>query len=436
MRCARLVAAAVALLVAATTASADTNETFIDHGRYAPFWFGAELNAIFQAHPTFAAPYSGTNSLRAGGESATSALFTVYFAYQPHRTTEIILDAEMAFGGGLSSALGVAGFTNLDVVRNPTLSSEPYVARLEIHQMIPLSRDWEPNADRGPLSTFARVPRHRLELRLGKMSTADVFDVNPAGSDSHLQFMNWTVDNNGAYDYAADTRGYTYGLVVAYEGPLLAVRFAEMLMPKVANGIDIDFDVTRSHSEQLEVQLDYLRRRHWAGTLRVLGYENFANMGSYAEAIAAFTDGSDVQPDITLHRHARNTKFGFGLNAMQELGGVVRAFARGGWNDGRHESYAYTEVDDTFELGFDVAGAWWRRPIDKIGLAVVTNGISALHQQYLRLGGHEDIVELYYNAHVWRGAYAAGDVQLVDHPGYNQDRGPAWVLSLRGHLEF
>jgi len=127
------------------------------------------------------------------------------------------------------------------------------------------------------------------------------------------------------------------------------------------------------------------------------------------------------------------------------------------------ESFAYTEVDDTFEIGGDVDGRWWRRPIDKVGLAFVTNGISAVHREYLRLGGHgfllgdacafgaatcmqraagylnygrENIVELYYNAHIWRGAFAAADVQLVDNPGYNQDRGPAWVFSLRGHLEF
>jgi high affinity Mn2+ porin len=441
-----------------------TGETFLDHTTFAPFWFSAEMNTIFQTHPEFSAPYTGTNSLRPNAEAAVSGLFTVFLAYQPHRTTEIILDAEMAFGGGLSSALGVAGFTNLDVVRNPSLSSEPYVARFEIHQMIPLTRDWEENEDRGPITTFKMVPRHRIELRLGKMSTVDLFDINPAASDSHLQFMNWTVDNNGAYDYAADTRGYTYGLVVEYQGPFIEVRFGEMLMPKVANGIDIDFDVTRSHSEQLEVELKYSRRRRWAGTLRVLGYENFANMGSYQAAIDAYlANPAGGNPDIVATRRAGTTKFGFGLNAIQQLGGVARAFARGGWNDGRHESFAYTEVDDTFEIGADLAGDWWHRPVDKIGLAFVTNGISAAHREYLRLGGHgfllgdaceflqptcvtrpagylrygrENIVELYYNVHVWRGAFGAADVQLVDNPGYNQDRGPAWIFSLRGHLEF
>ena len=136
-----------------------TAQTFIDHTTFAPFWFGAEMNTIFQTHPGFSAPYSGDHSLTPGPEAAISGLFTAFFAYQPHRTTEIILDAEMAFGTGISQALGVAGFTNLDVVRNPTLSSEPYVARFEIHQIIPLANDWEENneRDRSPPSSASRA---------------------------------------------------------------------------------------------------------------------------------------------------------------------------------------------------------------------------------------------------------------------------------------
>jgi carbohydrate-selective porin OprB len=312
-----------------------------------------------------------------------------------------------------------------------------------------LSRDWEPNDSLGPITSFQYVPRHRLELRIGKMSTADLFDVNPAGSDSHMQFMNWTVDNNGAYDYAADTRGYTYGIIVEYQGPFIEARFGEMLMPKVANGINLDWNLLQSHSENFEVEIKYLRKPGWLGTVRLLAYMNHANMGNYQEAIDAFNAGLDAKPDITAHRHVSSLKFGFGVNVIQEIAGRARAFARGGWNDGHNESFAYTEVDDTFEIGFDVLGAPWRRPWDKVGLAYVTNGISETHREYLRLGGlgfllgdgnldyaREQIVEGYYNLHIWRGAFVAGDIQYVGNPGYNQARGPAWVFSLRGHLEF
>jgi len=211
---------AVTLLIARPAAAKNPEEpetappvsegvTFLDHSGTGHFWFSGEANSIAQFKPGFAALYSGTNSLRPDGEAAISGLFTIFFSYMPFRTTEIIVDAEMAVGFGISSALGLAGYTNLDVVRNPSLSSEPYLARVEWHQLIPLTRTWEINTDRGPISAFPYVPRHRLEFRIGKMSTADLFDINPAASDSHLQFMNWTVDNNGAWDYAADTRGYT-----------------------------------------------------------------------------------------------------------------------------------------------------------------------------------------------------------------------------------
>jgi high affinity Mn2+ porin len=479
-RGALLASTALALLAGARTARANNPEqpetapplnggvTFLDHAKPVPYWLGAEANSILQFHPGFPSAYVGANSLRPDAEAAISGLFTVFTGYRPTGTTELILDGEMAVGGGLSDALGLAGFTNLDVVRNPTLPKVPYVARVQIHQLIPLGSVWEDNEDRGPITSFIKVPRHRLEIRAGKMSTADLFDVNPAGSDSHLQFMNWAIDANGAYDYAADTRGYTYGLIIEYQGPFVEVRLGEMLMPKVANGIDLDWNVAHSRGDNLEVEIKYHRQVDWRGTLRVLGYWNHAAMGSYAEAIAA-SGATGLVPDITASRQRGRSKAGFGLNEYQELGPLFRAFARVGWNDGRNESFAYTEIDNTFSIGGDVRGKPWRRPDDRVGLAFVTNGLSDLHAEYLRRGGvgfligdgpgcdskqvaaaggmcpaagsflsygRETIVEQYYNLHVWGGAFVAEDVQFIANPAYNRARGPVWVMSARGHLEF
>jgi hypothetical protein len=423
--------------------------TFMDHSGPGPFWFGAEINGIFQTHPTFHSPYAFTNSFRAPADAALSGLLTVFFAYTPTSTTELILNGEMALGGGLSDALGIAGYPNLDVVRNPTLSHEPYLARAQVHQIVPLSRVWELNSDRGPISSFARVPRHRLEFRLGKMSTADMFDINPVASDSHMQFMNWAVDNNGAFDYAADTRGYTYGFVAEYQGPRVEFRVGEMLMPKVANGEVLDTDnLGKSRADNFELELKYSVRPDWAGTVRLLGYVNHANMGSYRDAnTTALATG--MRPDITASRKLGRIKYGYGVNVYQDLGRRLRVFSRLGGNDGKTESFAYTEIDNTFQIGFDVRGEDWRRPDDKVGVAFVTSGLSDDHREYLALGGlgfllgdgrlnygRETIVETYYNAHIWRGAFAAGDVQVVTNPGFNRDRGPVVVFALRGHLEF
>src|SRR5262249_39152596 len=153
----------------------------------------------------------GGNSFQSDAEHATSRVETLYSGFRITRGLEILFDVESAGGNGLSSALGIAGFTNVDVVRNPTLGEDPYVSRVMLQYTIPLSKETT-EANRNPLSLAPIVPVRRLEIRLGKMSTVDIFDLNSIGSDSHLQFMNWALVNNGAFDYAADTRGYTYGL--------------------------------------------------------------------------------------------------------------------------------------------------------------------------------------------------------------------------------
>jgi carbohydrate-selective porin OprB len=363
-------------------------------------------------------------------------------------TTEFLCDIQETGGHGIGEALGIAGFTNLDVVRNPLLSKAPYVARLMWHQIIPLSGEKAPS-ERTPLSLFPQLPVRRLEIRFGKFSLVDFFDLNTYGSDSNLQFMNWALDNNGAYDYAADTRGYTYAAMVEYDDRHWAVRFAEALMPKVANGINLDADLGRAHSENVEFELhhSFLPRRE--AVVRLLGYANHANMGVYSVAIDNFLVGRTPTPEITAHALQTTTKYGFGANVEQPLTDWLGIFARWGWNEGRHESYAYTEVDETEQVGASAQGSRWKRKLDRAGLAFISNGISREHQEYLALGGvgfllgdgrlnygRENIVETYYTLHVWRGIFTALDAQYVVNPGYNRDRGPVFAPALRLHVEF
>jgi high affinity Mn2+ porin len=436
---------AVALvLFASTPAIADDGETYLLPHPDAKWWLSGQLNVIGQAQPGFHAPYSGENSFRSNDNTALSFVATIYAGYAITPTTAFIIAPESAGGTGLSDALGLAGFTNLDVVRNPSLGAAPYIGRLIVDQIIPLSEDGDTSRD--PLHILRRPPR-RIEIRAGKFGTVDVFDQNAVGTDSHLQFMNWTVDNNGAYDYAADTRGYTLGVIIEYIAPLWAVRFGEMLMPKVANGIDYDFDIANARGEQLELEIHECIAGY-PGIVRILGYLNHANMGSYAEAIAAFRTGIDDVPDVTKYRVPGRTKHGGGISVEHEMPGATRGFLRLGWNDGNNESFAYTEVDNTILVGGDVRGDFWHRPNDKLGLAFVTNGLSDLHATYLALGGkgfllgdgklnygREDIIESYYTARVYRGVYPAADIQFIEHPGYNRDRGPVVVGSLRLHVE-
>src|SRR5262249_11977170 len=158
------------------------------------------------------------------------------------------------------------------------------------------------------LGLATRLPARRIEIRAGKFGTADFFDVNSAGSDSHLQFLNWTVDNNGAFDYAADTRGYTWGVIVEYQDRKWGLRFGECLMPKVANGIKLDWNLGRARGENLELELRRSLVRRRQGVIRLLAYVNHANMGKYREAIDALESRVDATPDITAHRRQGRVK--------------------------------------------------------------------------------------------------------------------------------
>jgi carbohydrate-selective porin OprB len=261
--------------------------------------------------------------------------------------------------------------------------------------------------------------------------------------------MNWTVDNNGAWDYAADTRGYTYGIVTEYVDKDWSARYALALMPTVANGIDLDWNLRRASGQNWEFELRRSLVPNRKGTVRVLSFVNHAHMGLYRDAINAYLSGADPTPNIAEHAKFGAVKYGFALNAEQEFTPDFRVFMRLGWNEGQHESFAYTEVDQTVEFGGDYSGRAWSRPYDKLGLAFVSNAIKRDHQEYLRLGGlgfllgdgklnyaREDILEGYYNLHAWRGIYYALDLQYINHPGYNEDRGPVLFESVRMHVDF
>lgn len=414
-------------------------------------WISGQVNIVFQWHPPFRSPYQGVNSLSPQAQSATTHIVTLMTAYRFARWSQLVLQVEDATGSGLGNAQGLAGFPNLDVVREAQgipLASTPYLARVLLRQVIPLSDRLE-TAERDPLNLWEALPAHRIEVWLGKFSVVDFFDQNSVVGDDHFGFLNWTVANNGAYDYAANTRGYTDGLVVMWVSPQVRAVFAETLMPKAANDIHLDADLARAHAENAEVTLRLPVGRGGEGKLRLLSFVNHGNMGSYAHAIGDFLAGRSPQPDVTAHPRWTSIKYGFGANLELPLRDWLGAFARWGWNEGQHESFVYTEVDQTVALGVGGSGMRWRRPRDRFGAAWVSNGISRVHQDYLRLGGHgfllgdgrlnyarEDLVEVFYTVHAWRGLFPAVDLQRIDHPGYNRDRGPVTVASLRLHVEF
>ena len=432
--------------------ASDPALTMFPHSDTTRYWISGQSNTIFQGKPGFHSQYQGSNSLDSAGEYKTSLVETLYLGLQPHRNlrynTDLLLDVESAGGRGIGQALGLAGFTNLDVVRNPNLGTAPYLSRGVIHQTIGLTREMT-ESDRDQFSLATQVPVRRFEVRVGKMGANDFLDVNDVATDSHLQFMNWTVDDNGAWDYAADTRGYTVGGLLEYDDRRWSARYGLFAMPTVANGIDLDWAFSRSHGQNWEYELRRSIIHGRKGTTKILAFANTAHMGNYRLAVQRYLAGLTPRPDILSVERFGTVKYGFSWNNEQDITGNLRIGTRFGWNDDHEESYAYTEVAQSVVIAADYAGTRWHRPADKAGTAFVSNAIKKDHQNYLKMGGQgfllgdgalhygrENIVESYYTAHAWRGLFFALDIQHIDDPGYNRDRGPVWVGAVRGHIDF
>jgi high affinity Mn2+ porin len=282
---------------------------------------------------------------------------------------------------------------------------------------------------------------------------ADDFDHNSYANSARTQFLNWSLWNNTAWDFAANTRGYTDGLVAAYVSPLWSLRYGLYRMPLYANAQTME-TLLRAREQDLELTLSPAG----AGTVvRLLAYRNTARMGDYAQALALGA-ASGTAPDVAADDAQGRHKTGFGVNAEQPLadGGDTGVFVRLGWQDGKSEDFVFTEVDRQASAGAQLSGVHWQRSEDRLGVAAVVEGLSAVHREYLEAGGsgfllgdgaldyaHEKILEAYYRAQwSWsRGAFAlraqlSPDFQYIENPGFNQDRGPVRFYALRLHLEY
>ncbi|HLK61125.1 MAG TPA: carbohydrate porin [Chthonomonadaceae bacterium] len=415
-----------------------------------PYELGLQATLIDQNLFKFRSLYQGSNSLLARNENEKTDTYTVFAGVRMTRGLEFFVNPEMARGNGINTGLGLAGFINGDVVRNPALGMDPYLARYFVRYTLSTGQGQE-KIEPGENQIEGMRPTHRLVLTAGKIGVPDLFDTNTYANNTRTQFLNWALINNAAYDYAADTRGYTLGAALEWIHPDWAVRIGRFQMPKVANGIDLQENLSRFHGDEVELELHpHLLRKRAPMVVRLLGYANVAHMGNYRDTLA-LAKRTGTTPDITTTERNDAIKYGFGINFEQPLGddGDTALFGRYGWNDGAAESFAYTEVDRTFCLGGQLSGKRWRRPGDRLAIAFVQNDLSAAHRDYLAAGGvgfllgdgtlsygPERIIETYYSYQVARPLSLALDYQFIANPGYNQDRGPVSVISVRAHLEF
>jgi high affinity Mn2+ porin len=420
-----------------------------------PMLLGAQYTYILQHQDGLHSPYAGPLSLNPDGDTQPTHTLGVYVGWAPVSWAQAYLDVEKFMGAGVSNATGLAGLTNGDVVREgaSSLKKQFYIARSYLRFMLPLGDAVAPVV-RGQDQVPGTEASTRLEFKVGRMALPDDFDQNSYAGSPRTQFLNWSLWANTAWDYAANTRGYTDGFVIGYLSPSWSLKYGAYLMPVLANQQTLESSFRRARGQNLQLTLS-----PWSsGTVvRLLAYFNTARMGDYAEALR-IAAASGTTPNIVADDREGRHKHGFGVNAEQPLAdeGATGVFLRWGWNDGHTESFAFTEVEQVATLGGQLAGTHWRRPDDRLGLALVSEALSGEHRDYLAAGGagfllgdgrlsygREQILEAYYRLqYLWPQQpgpvrwQVGPDFQYIRNPGYNRDRGPARFWAVRLHLEY
>ncbi|MCW2118990.1 carbohydrate porin [Flavobacterium sp. 7A] len=387
-----------------------------------------QTTSIYQYHSAFKAQYSGANSLQNIAEKALSLTSTLFFDMPLWKGALMTINPELAGGEGVSQAKGLGGFANGETFRIGNAKPVVYMARMLLEQNF----DFDAN--------------HSLKMVFGKFGLADYFDGNSFSHDARSQFLNWSLMDMGAWDYAANTRGYTDALYTNYQFNNWQIRAAWSAQPTKANGPNVAFNVKKSNAINIEVERQINFKNNDQAVIRLLGFRNVAAAGNYNQANANFVG----IPDITSTRANGRTKYGLGLNAEYVHKDLWGAFSRLSYNDGKNETWAFTEIDQSATAGINLKGKMWQRENDGAGIAFASNGLSAAHQRYQQLGGNgfmigdgnlnygtEKIVEAFYSFSVPKSNITLSpDYQFIVNPGYNKDRGPVNFFSMRFHAQF
>ena len=412
-----------------------------------------QITVISQIHSAFKSPYSGLNSLADSVEQvATSITSTLFLGRKLWKGAAFYFNPEISGGRGLSYTKGVAGALNGETYRVGEAAPQPFIARAYFQQQIALGKTSVISVADDFNQVAGTVPESRITISAGRFSISDFFDDNSFSKDPRIQFLNWSLWANGAWDYPANTRGYTYGLVGELIKPGWSVKASSVAVPVVANFHLMEYHFSGAHSETFEFDRSFSIWKR-PGTARVIFSETYSRAPSYAQGLQALATSDSFLLNVFAGNEKSTRfggkKFGLGLNLEQQLAANLGFFCRLGWNDGKYASWAFTEIDRTAAAGLSLQGGTWNRPYDVVGVAGVVNGISSGHREFLERGGYgfiigdgrlnygdEMIVESYYSAKLFPFLWASFDYQFVDHPGYNKDRGPVHVFGVRAHIEF
>ncbi len=404
-----------------------------------------QITVLPQGYPKFRALYSGPHSLQPYGEVRATGSSTAFLGLRLWEGGEAYVNPEIDVGYGLSDTFGIAGFPSSEAYKLGR--SAPYLRlnRYFLRQTVGLGGETE-KIGSGQNLLAGKVDANRLTFTVGKYSVVDIFDDNKYAHDGRNGFMNWSIIDMGAFDYAADVWSFTYGATAEWRQDWWTGRVGVFQLSRVPNSPEIEPVLFRQFSQVAELEARYSLFGQ-TGKLRLLGYGDLAYMGKYDEAVAkGYLTGTT--PDVSSVRKKRY-KAGGGVNIEQAITDDLGVFLRASKSNGRYETYEFTEVEQSLSAGAVLSGKPWGRPNDAIGVAGVVNGISNSHANYLAAGGlgimlgdgrlnygGEHILEAYYKYAVTENIHLTGDFQFVDNPGYNRDRGPVPIFGLRLHGEF
>jgi len=413
---------------------AETVERWSVHG---------QMTAVDQMHPAFHAAYAGVNSLSSAHSERETVDVTAFMGARLWTGAELYVNPEIDQGFGLSNTVGVAGFPNGEAYK--VGRADPYLRwnRAFLRQVFALgaaTRSIEPDANQlGGVD-----PVDNVTLTVGKFSVVDIFDVNSYAHDPRRDFLNWSVIDAGAFDYAADAWGYSEGVAVEVSRGQLTARAGVFALSDVPNSQKLD---SAFHEYALIAEAE--RREDLGGhpgKLKLLAFVNRGRMGDYDTAVADAAAG--VAPSTAAVRHFAS-RGGVSFNAEQEVLSDVGAFLRASANDGSKEAYEFSEINRSVSGGLSLKGEAWHRHDDEVGVAAAVNALSAPARRYFAAGGvgiiigdgalthygTEQILEAYYAAHVATQVTLSADFQKIANPAYNRDRGPVSVFAVRLHVE-
>ena len=403
-----------------------------------------QLTNITQGHSTFMSPYSGTNSLLSDGRTEETTDVTLMLGRRLWAGAELWIDTELDQGFGFSNTLGVAGFPNGGAYK--VGANTPYlrVPKAFIRQVI--SFGGEPQAIESGANQFSGTQTtDNVTITVGKFAVPDVFDTNSYAHDPRADFLNWTVIDAGAFDYAADSWGYTYGAAAEWTQDWWTLRAGVFQLSTIPNG-----KVTGVDFGENSVLVESEQRHTWMGhpgKIKLLAWINHGRMGSYQEALKLAQQTGSVPSAESVRRVS--SRPGIVFNAEQELTSDLGGFFRLSANRGDKEAYEFTDVNQSLSTGVALKGDRWSRHDDVIGLAAVVNRLSGDAQAYFGAGGlgvlvgdgrlnyaPEKIIETYYAMNFTPYATLSLDYQHISNPAYNQDRGPVAVYGVRLHGNF